>query len=69
MWKYTSLRIMQAVESACSMCANVHTNKGMKTFFQPKKIPGNTKATLNGSFISLIPFHRRILKIDRCHKY
>lgn len=57
-WKHTSLRILQAVKSASSICANMHTNKGMEIYFQLKKISGNAKATLEGSFISLIPFHR-----------
>lgn len=68
-WKHTSLRMLQAVKSDSSMCGNMHTNKGMKTFSQPKKVSGNTKDTLKGSFISLIPFHRHILKIDKYHKY
>lgn len=55
------------VTAACVLtCTEI---KGWKHFFQPKKISGNTKDTLKGSFISLIPFHRHILKIDKCHKY
>lgn len=69
MWKYTSLRILQAVKPARSMCANKHTKKGIKASFQLKKISGNTKATLKGSFICLISFHRHILKLEKCHKF
>lgn len=63
-------RVYFSLETASSVdTANMHTNEVMKTFYQAKKISGNTKATLKGRLGGLISFHRHILKIDKCHKH